>query len=94
MQAPRLELIEIGMRVEDTSSTRVEVIGAATAVALSRPRPINECGQLGTLTIDITEVGRGYEGQEEERVRTEAAELANQTLAYMGRGGWATVLFD
>ncbi len=83
------------MCVEDTSSTK-ELAGVVTAVALSRPRPLNESGQPGTLTIELWHVDGG-EGEEEEGVSEEAVEVANHALAFTrwrsGRGGWAKVKF-
>jgi hypothetical protein len=90
MQAPRLKEIEIDMCVEDASSTQ-ELVGAVIAVALSRPRPLDERGQpVGTLTIELSDVGGNDDEGEDVGVSAEG-EVVTHTLAFMGRGGWVTV---
>ncbi len=85
-QAPRLEVIEIRSGIEG-ASTGEEVAGAAMAVALSRPRPVDASGQpVGTLTVEFMDMVGPY-------VSEEAVEVANHALAFMGRGEWAMVQY-
>ncbi len=61
--------------------------GAVTAVALSRPRPIDASGRpVGTLMVDLLDDMGGGVG-----VSAQAVLAVNGTLASVGRGEWVTV---